>query len=1079
MGIDTKVTVKPPETAGQPVTFNARVNVRQFTAHARLFFQFGTPISRIGHSAEAILVAGDGSTTLEFEVVEKSVTGGASFSFSGRASGAAGDLKKPMSYCLATDVLFPPAPPPPPPPPEPPLPKPPPAPPHPDPPPPSPSPPVIKPPSPPIASPSPSPPHECWLDAAYSAKHISAKQVLVKVQLVHWRESAIVRIAFSSELSGRVDQGHHATLRSSAKDPTNIAFELWEIPPTAALASTYIHLDDDVTRLPSPFVSCVELAPHPPPPSPPPPPPSPSPSPPAPSSPPPPPPKPPPRPPPPPRAISFADCATLRKESKGWARVVNDVCSESSAGLGGCSGKLNLNDAHAFCAAAGARLCTASELSADVAADSGCEYDESRVWSSTLCYGDDGLAIGHYTQAGSAAHLGTAAQQCSVAGESWYARCCADVLHYPPAPPLVVLTAPFGLSVVSQECTQLSIAWSAPVGGHYPHEDFAVAWSATKKARPPDASAAQLPHVRSTMTEVSGLTPGAKYTLWVAARNAAGVGAWSEGLSVTTTLSTATPARPEPPTYVDSPNCSAIRVELPPMRQSGCTAHGSLALQARSPRADGMMPSWQTVRTVEGGGAAPRIVAAYGLNANVAYSLRLLAVNRAGQSEPSVALSPVAVGDLDSQLKGAPLAKATSSRTLVVDWGHLAGRCQPAARWKLMARGGDNAPWRVLLSETEGMTARVDGRMPGCAAGCAFKVLPLLPGWTRWSAESEAVATPTLAAPTAGAARVSLQLEADPSEGGLEPARAEAVEEELAAFLDVQGERVVLAECRTLPAASQLVVDLLPPPAGEKGPTVDVVVARLAALVHAPESKLYSGEATRRTDRSAGLVLEADRRPQADGASVGLRLGPTGKPEKPAAAPGSASAGMADPAAMMALGGALLVCLCCVCCVCRARRERRTKAVYFSVGEGGKEDDRMLEVDFDGIQSSEDLRERLARAGAEYGVDAAELMIEYGEGDDGDGEVKVAHSQTHFSQLSRQVAEGAAEIRAAQRHADGADGVLLKSSINATGAVGHPVARTTDLRPSGAPDRSRETVALSRPQLRGSHPLVQLEPPHS
>ena len=62
----------------------------------------------------------------------------------------------------------------------------------------------------------------------------------------------------------------------------------------------------------------------------------------------------------------------------------------------------------------------------------------------------------------------------------------------------------------------------------------------------------------------------------------------------------------------------------------------------------------------------------------------------------------------------------------------------------------------------------------------------------------------------------------------------------------------------------------------------------------------------------------------------------------------------------------------------------------------------MLEVDFDGIQSSEDLRERLARAEApKLGVDAAELMIEYGEGDDGDGEVKVAHSQTHFSQLSR------------------------------------------------------------------------------
>ena len=40
-------------------------------------------------------------------MVEKSVTGGASFSLSGRANGAAGDLKQPMSYCLATDVPLP------------------------------------------------------------------------------------------------------------------------------------------------------------------------------------------------------------------------------------------------------------------------------------------------------------------------------------------------------------------------------------------------------------------------------------------------------------------------------------------------------------------------------------------------------------------------------------------------------------------------------------------------------------------------------------------------------------------------------------------------------------------------------------------------------------------------------------------------------------------------------------------------------------------------------------------------------------------------------------------------------------
>ena len=157
------------------------------------------------------------------------------------------------------------------------------------------------------------------------------------MQLVHWRESAIVRIAFSSELSGRVDQGHHATLRSSAKDPTNIAFELWEIPPDGGSSfDFYIHLDDDVTRLPSPFVSCVELAPHPPPPSPPPPPPSPLPSPPAPLA---------------AAAAAEAAAAPAATAARDLVRRLRDAAereqgvgargqrrSESSAGLGGAQG---------------------------------------------------------------------------------------------------------------------------------------------------------------------------------------------------------------------------------------------------------------------------------------------------------------------------------------------------------------------------------------------------------------------------------------------------------------------------------------------------------------------------------------------------------------------------------------------------------------------------------------------------------------------------------------------------------------------------------------------------------------------
>ena len=255
-------------------------------------------------------------------------------------------------------------------------------------------------------------------------------------------------------------------------------------------------------------------------------------------------------------------------------------------------------------------------------------------------------------------------------GESWYARCCADVLHYPPAPPLVVLTAPFGLSVVSQECTQLSIAGRRPSAATTTRT--LRSRGPPPRGRPPDASAAQL-HAQH-VTEVSGLTPGAKYTLgWRrATRRASARGAKALGHD------DAVDGDAGAPRAADLRRLAQLlgdRVELPPMRRSGCTAHGSLALRARSPRADGMMPSWQTVRTVEAARAAHR--RRLRLNANVAYSLRLLAVN-APAVGADVALGPVAVGDLESQQGAA--RQGDEPRTLVVEWGHLAGRCQPAAR---------------------------------------------------------------------------------------------------------------------------------------------------------------------------------------------------------------------------------------------------------------------------------------------------------------------------------------------------------------------------------------------------------------
>lgn len=123
---------------------------------------------------------------------------------------------------------------------------------------------------------------------------------------------------------------------------------------------------------------------------------------------------------------SSMDCDAL-----GW--VASDVggeyvCGASEVGASGaCSGTLVHETASGFCAAAGARLCTLSELLADETALTGCAYDDARVWSSTQC-GPNSV----WTAPGMVQNLGTVPVECTQrSSHSAVARCCADTLTGP------------------------------------------------------------------------------------------------------------------------------------------------------------------------------------------------------------------------------------------------------------------------------------------------------------------------------------------------------------------------------------------------------------------------------------------------------------------------------------------------------------------------------------------------------------------------------------------------------------------------------------------------------------------------
>merc|ERR1711871_171159 len=94
---------------------------------------------------------------------------------------------------------------------------------------------------------------------------------------------------------------------------------------------------------------------------------------------------------------------------------------------GSCRAMMTFPEALETCECAGARLCTVTELEADVAKGTGCNFDVARVWSSSRVH--DGQMCPErqrWTAAGSTEYRERFPTKCRSVGQQLAVRCCAD-----------------------------------------------------------------------------------------------------------------------------------------------------------------------------------------------------------------------------------------------------------------------------------------------------------------------------------------------------------------------------------------------------------------------------------------------------------------------------------------------------------------------------------------------------------------------------------------------------------------------------------------------------------------------------
>lgn len=902
----------PPPTCPLGISFVPSINLdsQKFTLDVKVTnwipetvvrFDFrGHSVSRVGHSPEALFVSGEGQAVLAFEVARGADDGTAQFQFSGRTDPEGLRALNPTITC---EGRFPPYPPPPPPPSRPP-PRP-----------------IMAPeyfrfkevhasPAPPgawdnLLAPSPPPP-ACWLGCTFEVSRIGPSQLLVRIEVRRWHEDAIISLDFGRGFWSRVDQGQQATLQRREDAQQGVYdFALWEAPQTlpgvAPAFEFYIHTTDESVS--EPRITCDAWAPRPPPPAFPPPKPS-SPPPPAPPSPPPsPPPLPSPPPPPPPAARSQKSCGTIADEGHGqWAQFSNDFgnvfCTAPIKMFPGCKHLMTLVQATQACESIGARLCYPTELNlvTDAAANDACaDADSMRVWTSSLCRTGDNV-VGHVSQGASRAALSAAPARCSQVGESLHARCCADLAMPPPSPPLKLLEAPTGLRVVEATCTSLYLEWAAPQftlpGGPM---DYTLAWSTDGSDTPTEESTTRI--VDLTALEVDGLLPGTSYTFWVAARNALGLGTWSDRVQALTKFPTQAPDAPVEPALAQHDECTSLELYLPDLRVTGCSSDETLALQVFS----ASRPVWTTTQHTK-----LSTVVLNGLEPFDAYRFRLIAFNRAGPSPPSAEVGPFLTGTTAERMRMPPEAVATSSTTISLNWSHLARPCREGGLWRVMYLVSGAETWRMLERQTSTPVLR---RSFVCTEGCSFKVMPIIDGWSEWSEPSPTVATQPMPPLARHAVRLEMSLSASPDVTLFDATSRDSLLEGIARVLGMERQRLVLVEARPLLDSWTLILDILPSVSKAQFALGDSPAERSAASLaealagnFVPGGALHEACVTCRLLNMTHGVKRMIQSPDGKWAAITLHFS---SPPSPPAREGNRSNGMA----FFALGAAMLAVL--------------------------------------------------------------------------------------------------------------------------------------------------------------------------
>ena len=127
------------------------------------------------------------------------------------------------------------------------------------------------------------------------------------------------------------------------------------------------------------------------------------------------------------RARGGVTCTTL-----GWGPLVPHptfpdirVCGESDKGFGPlgedhCYRNEKIASANHICSAVGTRLCTREDILAGAGRNTGCNFDEEFVWTSTICGGSPGNWSFFAFKAKRSAHV------CLADNQTAAARCCAS-----------------------------------------------------------------------------------------------------------------------------------------------------------------------------------------------------------------------------------------------------------------------------------------------------------------------------------------------------------------------------------------------------------------------------------------------------------------------------------------------------------------------------------------------------------------------------------------------------------------------------------------------------------------------------